>query len=121
MKIDASELQALGRTIRLSGDRIGAETAKEMRASGRRMTAHARGRAPVGTGELRNSINDTVTGDGRFASMTVEVSADTRYSGYVEDGTSDTAPQPFLGPTFDAEVPILESKLATIAAKAVGG
>jgi len=50
-----------------------------------------RNRAPVLTGALRNSITTIPTG--------VIVGVD--YGAYVEYGTSDTAPQPFVGPAVD--------------------
>jgi HK97 gp10 family phage protein len=55
----------------------------------RKVADEMRRNAPVDTGALRDSIRET--GDG------VEVGAP--YGGFVEYGTSDTAPQPFVGPT----------------------
>lgn len=119
MKIDASELDALGRGFAIGGERIGACGARAVRAAGQRMEQDARGRAPRATGTLAGSIGSTITGDGRFGSMTLEVIADVRYSGYVEEGTSDTAPQPFLGPTFDAQMPSLEAELLRLGAEVI--
>lgn len=52
----------------------------------------ARNMCPVDTGTLKSSIN--VTG----SDMSARINADTDYAGYVEFGTSKTAPQPYLVP-----------------------
>jgi HK97 gp10 family phage protein len=59
-----------------------------------RVADEMRSFAPVDTGELRASIR--VTGDG------VEVGAS--YGVYVEFGTSDTAPQPFVAPAVNRAI-----------------
>lgn len=51
----------------------------------------AKSRAPVLTGTLRDSIGPDEDGYGAGAD----------YAAYVEFGTSDTAPQPFIGPSAD--------------------
>jgi len=50
--------------------------------------------APVDTGALRDSIRETSDG--------VEVGVD--YGVYVEFGTSDTAPQPFVAPAVNRNI-----------------
>lgn len=50
-----------------------------------------RTRAPVDTGTLKASISETDDG----------VSVGVDYGAYVEYGTSDTAPQPFVAPSAD--------------------
>jgi HK97 gp10 family phage protein len=54
----------------------------------RKVADEMRRNAPVRTGALRDSIRETNDG--------VEVGVP--YGGFVEYGTSDTAPQPFVGP-----------------------
>lgn len=65
----------------------------------------ARAFAPVLTGELKAGIR------GRAVGLLGEVISEAPYSGYVEEGTSDTAPQPFLGPAHEANVPGVERRL----------
>lgn len=55
----------------------------------------AQGLAPVLTGELRDS------GHVVNAGLTAEVVFDSGHAVYVEYGTNDTAPQPYLNPAFD--------------------
>jgi len=54
--------------------------------------------APVFTGRLKAGIH------GRRAGLLGEVVSDEPYSEYVEDGTSDTAPQPFMGPAHERNI-----------------
>lgn len=53
----------------------------------------ARDMCPVDTGTLKASINVT------SSAMSAQINADTDYAGYVEFGTSKTAPQPYLVPS----------------------
>lgn len=63
-------------------------------------------RVPVLTGTLRDSIGED--GEGGYG-------ADTDYAAYVEYGTSDTAPQPFIGPSSEtAETVFVTAITATI-------
>lgn len=52
----------------------------------------ARSFAPVDTGTLRDSIQVDENG----------YSSDVRYAAFVEFGTSDTAPQPYIAPSAEA-------------------
>lgn len=56
----------------------------------------ARGRAPVKTGEFRDSIHVVRDGD------TVDVVSDSDHAAFVEFGTSDTPAQPTITPAFAA-------------------
>lgn len=58
--------------------------------------------APVLTGELRAGII------GESRGLTGEVTSGAGYSAYVEYGTSDTAPQPFMRPAMERREPLLE-------------
>jgi HK97 gp10 family phage protein len=55
--------------------------------------------AAVDTGNMRDSISSTVTG------LSGEMGPTAEYAPFVEDGTSDQAPQAFVGPAFDRNVP----------------
>lgn len=54
--------------------------------------------APVLTGELKARIR------GRRAGLLGEVVSEADYSVYVEEGTSDTAPQPFMTPAHERNI-----------------
>jgi HK97 gp10 family phage protein len=61
------------------------------------VAAVAREKAPVDTGALRDSIT-VVEAEGNSR----DVIADVRYANFVEFGTSDTEPEPFLRPAVEA-------------------
>lgn len=60
------------------------------------VAADARGNAEVDTGEMASSISGHVEGFGRNLEGVVEASSDHAY--FVEVGTEDTEPEPFLRP-----------------------
>lgn len=62
------------------------------------MADSASSKAPVDTGQLRDSIEAQEQG-----AMSWEVVADTDYAAAVELGTVRTAAQPYMLPAFDAE------------------
>ena len=66
--------------------------------------ADAQSRVPVLTGALRDSIGPDEDGFGAGAD----------YAGYVEFGTSDTAPQPFIGPAADKAEQVFIAGLTAI-------
>ena len=74
-------------------------------------------RAPVRTGNLRNSISTTIIDDG----LTAEVGPTASYAPYVEFGTARQAPQPFLIPAAEEVTPEFEKALEKIADLASGG
>jgi HK97 gp10 family phage protein len=68
--------------------------------------ADAKSRVAVDTGATRDSIGPD--GEGGYG-------ADTDYAGFLEFGTSNTAPQPFIGPSADrAETVFVAGIVATI-------
>jgi hypothetical protein len=62
----------------------------------------AKTRVPVLTGELRDSIGPDEDGYGAGAD----------YAPFVEYGTSDTAPQPFIGPSADRAEEVFTTGIA---------
>lgn len=68
----------------------------------------ARSFAPILTGALRDSIHVSVA----VNRTTREVGPSVEYGGFVEFGTSDTAPQPYLQPAVDKHQDELEEGLA---------
>lgn len=67
--------------------------------------ADAQSRVPVLSGRLRDSIGPDEDGYG----------SDVDYAPFVEFGTSDTAPQPFIGPSADrAETVFVTGIAATV-------
>lgn len=115
--IDVSQVRALGSRIAAAGPRIGSRAAAALRKTAMDIEADAKAMAPVDTGNLQNSISTSITGDGRFGSMSAEVGPTAEYGIYQEFGTSVMGAQPFMGPAFDRRAPGYAAALADIAAE----
>jgi HK97 gp10 family phage protein len=98
----AADLAAAPAVVAVKAMRVVSDTADAVQQD-------AQGFAPVLTGELRASIEASAHG------LTAEVSADAGYAAYVEYGTSDTAPQPFMRPAVDANEGRLADGLSDVA------
>lgn len=96
LSVDTSELQAFAAEIRAAAANTPREAAETMRDVVEDAETLMRASAPVLTGTLRDSIRTTWTGP-----LSATIGPHTEYDEYVEGGTSDTAPQPFVGPTAD--------------------
>ncbi|WP_067428352.1 HK97-gp10 family putative phage morphogenesis protein [Nocardioides jensenii] len=103
--IDFGEVTALHADLAAAPAKVEAGARQDVQATVSATERDAKAFAPVLTGELKGSIHGHADGlDG-------EVTASTRYAGYVEEGTSDTAPQPFMGPALDVNADGLERRL----------
>lgn len=107
MEIELSSpgMKALEARLGRKQGTVGAELSKVLRRSALALQTDARSFAPVRSGDLKRSITVDFSGDGRFGSMSAEIGPTIRYGHCVEHGTSDTAPQPYLGPAADRRVP----------------
>lgn len=92
MGIDSSEVDHLAADLAAAPARAAAGSTRAVSKSAQRTQRDARRFAPVLTGALREGI--TVEDAGLEATIVSTV----RYAGYVEYGTSDTAPQPYMRP-----------------------
>ena len=81
-------------------------TNRELDLSSKRIGRMAKIKAPVDTGELKNTIFSAKAGK-----LTYKVTAPQHYAIYVEKGTRKMRAQPFLKPALDAERPKLISNL----------
>lgn len=70
-------------------------------ASAVTIESNAIARTPVDTGNLKGSINTRIYDDGLSASIGTPI----EYAPYVEYGTRRAKAQPFLFPSFEAEIP----------------
>lgn len=115
--LDTSEVKALGRDIQRNAGAVRRKTQTAMRRGAIKTQGRAQVNAPVDTGALKSSISSTVT------DMAFEVGPEVNYGGYVETGTAGpypihnafgwgitvmhpgNAPEPYLGPAYDATLP----------------
>lgn len=116
--VDVSELNRLSVDLGQAEQKVGDGVRVALRKAALDTEAQAKAFAPVDTGNLRNSIGHS---DLRALSQTgtleVEVGPTAAYGRYVEEGTSRTAPQAFMGPAFDRVQPGFLSALDEIAEK----
>ena len=103
---DASDFYALAARLERAPRLIAQRAAKDVDDWGRSTERAARALAPEDTGTLRNGIRAEVRG------LSAEVHSDAPYSVYVEEGTSDTAPQPFMAPALEQTTPAFEKAFA---------
>lgn len=96
---DASDFYALADRLDLVPVKLRSRVGKDVDAWGRGTERDARALAPERTGELRDGIRAQARG------LSVDVTSEAPYSLYVEEGTSDTAPQPFMGPAVERNTP----------------
>ena len=112
--IDVSELRALASDLDRAAGRVGADAAAVVRKTAKKIEADAKALAPVGTGNLRNSISTDVEGDGRFTAITAAVGPTAFYGAFVEYGTSQNGPRPYMGPAFERHSPGMVAEIEKI-------
>lgn len=97
--VDSSQVTALAADLAAAPAKAAAGSTSAVARSAARTKRDAQRFAPVLTGALREGI--TVIGEGLSATIVSTV----RYADYVEYGTSDTAPQPYMRPAADLAGP----------------
>lgn len=106
VEVDDSELLQLVADLSGAAEKVGPEAQKIVRKSILDVTRIGKQRAPVDTGFLKSSITPS---DLRHTGSTGVIEAETgpsaNYGGYVENGTSRQAPQPYMAPALAAVEP----------------
>lgn len=88
-----------------------------VRSTASRIQRDAQIEAPVDTGNLRSSIGFGVRKT-RY-SVSADIGPTANYGGFVEMGTSVSAPQPFMGPAFDRHAPGFEHAIGILAGRII--
>lgn len=102
---DSSEVRALGLNLAAAPGRIQRAAPRAIRKTALDIERDAKILAPVDTGALKASIGSDIR------QLEAEISATTDYAVYVEHGTSRMAAQPYMGPSFDRNIPGLQRAL----------
>lgn len=115
LPIDATEIRSLERSLKATSRNARKETRDTVHKAGFEIERGGKQRAPVRTGMLRNSIttefHDTVV------SWEAETGPEVNYGKYPELGTERQAPQPYMGPSFDAVEPSFNEAIDDIAGR----
>lgn len=106
MGVDSSQVHGLAADLRAAPAKVEAAAVRAVDRSADRVQRDAQRFAPVLTGALRQGI--VVDGHG----LSVNVISTVSYADYVEYGTSDTAPQPYMRPAADLAVDPLAEDVA---------
>lgn len=107
--IDVSDMHSLGTDLVRGAQGLAPQAALAVGQSTHDAERYAKALCPVESGELRNSISASVRG------FEGEVTAGTDHGEYVEDGTSEMAPQPFMGPALARSTGPLVARFEDIA------
>ncbi len=99
---DASDFYALADRLDRAPAKVRGRATKDLATWSRDTENAARAAAPVRSGELRDGIHARALG------LAAEVVSEAPHSVYVEEGTSDTAPQPFMSPAADRTTPTFD-------------
>lgn len=108
MSIDSSEVKHLAADLYAAPAKVETGAIGAVSDSTNDTERDAKIFAPVFTGELKERIESSSRG------LSGEVVSRAGHSEYVEDGTSDTAPQPFMGPALELNAPGLEHQLGDV-------
>lgn len=100
----AAELVSESKSLRARASTVVRKVAFDTEATAKRL-------APVDTGNLRSSIITQVSGDG----LTAGVVATASYAHWVEHGTTQMAPQPFMGPATEENASLFYEAMSRLA------
>lgn len=108
MPTDTSALRKLAADLGAAPGRVRHDVEGILERAADNLVARARALAPVETGELRNSIRASGSGMDRAVTAAVD------HAVYVEHGTRNMQPRPFMGPATDAVAPELVADLGKV-------
>lgn len=120
IEFDASQVNRFAAQLEAVGGASGALASAAVKKTAYDVERDAKAFCPVDTGNLKNSISTTVTGDGRFKEVVAEIGPTASYGVFLELGTSRMAPHAFMGPAFDRHAHELQTALAAIVTKTLG-
>lgn len=115
IRVDTSELAALGTVYTIAGVRVGERAAMVVRRCGLMVQSRGSRLAPRDTGFLASTIGTDFVGDGRSGSMSAIVGPTADYGAHVEWGTYKMAAQPYMGPALAEVEPVFYAAMEQVA------
>ena len=109
IEFEVSQVRALAADLTKASTSAQLKAGQVVRKAGADLERIAKQRAPVDTGNLRNSIGTTA-----HSPTSVEVGPTASYAAYVELGTYKMAAQPYMGPATDAVEPLFVAAMEKI-------
>lgn len=103
-----TSLEDFGDEVTAARKSLEARARKVISKASSDITRDAQRAAPVDTGNLRSSISREVRG------LQAEIGPTASYGIWVELGTSRMAPQPYLFPALDKNLPAMEAAMTAI-------
>lgn len=100
IRFDNKEISKLASDLNGAGRRAEIRAKTVVKRTGNTVVREAQRVVPVDTGALKNSLHVDFAPDG----LGFEAGSELGYSGWVEFGTTRMAPQPYLVPSFEAQV-----------------
>jgi len=111
--IDTTELRVLEQDVAVASVAAEKQVRDTVRKGAFEIQARGRVLCPVRTGHLRNSISVDFRGSNMHLAQ-AEIGPEANYGAFVELGTERQAPQPYMGPAFDAVEPSIIAGLESI-------
>lgn len=113
LEFDTVEIRSLERDIEVGTEHARKQVRNTIRKGAFEIEARGKIGCPYRTGNLRNSISTDFIGSNRDVAQ-AEIGPEANYGWFVEGGTEKQAPQPYMGPAFDAVEPSVIEALESI-------
>lgn len=113
LEFDTVEIRSLERDFDAATPTARKQARNTIRKGAFEIEARGKVNCPYRTGNLRNSITTDFIGSNRDVAQS-ETGPEAGYGWWVEGGTERQAPQPYMGPAFDAVEPSVIEALESI-------
>lgn len=121
MRANIASLELLAHDLTAAGRQVGQQARTVVRKTAYDIQASAKAFAPVDTGNLKSSITTSDLRIGTSGTIAAEIGPTANYGGYVETGTSQHAPQAYMGPAADRHSGSFAEAMAQLGAEVIGG
>ena len=113
LEFETKEIRSLERDFEAATPQARKQVRNTVRKGAFEIEARGKVNSPYRTGNLRNSIETDFIGSNADVAQ-AEIGPEANYGWFVEGGTETQAPQPYMGPAFDAVEPSIIEALESI-------